>query len=159
MPTEAERQSLAELLQPPPLIPGQEKQGSSQVESVLRNGDASAEIRARPMPRPRRAIALWLLVGLLFLVVGSGAAFIVWDQVTSAPRNSGAGDEDALAYLPADSTVFLQIDMEEWARHLMTSSQIEPQIRALGTSELFTDCKRATGLEPLQLFQQVSIAV
>src|SRR4029077_805982 len=80
-----------------------------------------------------------------------------WSAIVNRGHNAGTGHEDPLAYVPADSSLVVGINLGElepaWRE------QFEKGIRNLNPSPGFLDdCKTSTGIEFTELFDQVILA-
>src|SRR5205823_5090969 len=73
-------------------------------------------------------------------------------------RNVGTGAEDPLAYVPADSSVVLFIDFGTVLGNPSFGSRVEQSL-VQNNGTFLADCKRETGLEFKDLFNQVTYGV
>jgi hypothetical protein len=148
MPTEAEREALTAALQPaPPTAPVAEGEG-----------EAAGEAKSSPTRR-RRVLVAYLVCGLLVMASTGVGAFMVWDRVAHGTRNTGTGEENALAYIPGDSNIVLRIEAEHWSNQPELRLQMEHYVRSLGNSPFFLDWRRSIGLEFTDLFHELTYAL
>jgi hypothetical protein len=117
----------------------------------------------RPRPKQRRKrratgvnqlVKLYLMLGavtLLFLIGGSCVAawlYINWD------KNRGTGNEDPLAYVPADSTILVGFDVGTLMNHSAIAAQVDKSFKGSGghASDWIKEVQKETGLQFKELF-------
>ncbi|HLN26734.1 MAG TPA: hypothetical protein VK395_03260 [Gemmataceae bacterium] len=105
-----------------------------------------------------RGTILAIVLGALFLFLLAGGGlgfylFMTWD------KNRGRGDEDLLAYVPADSQVICGFDFKT----MMSEPSIASWARGLAqdtrNNAFFEACRKETGLEFEQLFDHAVLAI
>jgi hypothetical protein len=102
-----------------------------------------------------------ILLGSAMIVAlfTAGTAYFVWHTIENWGRNTGTGREDPLAFVPAESTLVMGVDMGALADHPAWAALIEKGIRDLNRTPLFwDDCKANTGIEFRDLFDHVILA-
>jgi hypothetical protein len=109
-------------------------------------------------PRPRRrrkrrkkghgqTLAIILGSAAIVLLFAGGVAYFVWSSVYNRGQNKGTGQEDPLAYVPADSNVVVGLDFSALMDQPVLAGQIEKALRQSGRDNPVDDCKKNTGLE------------
>ena len=100
------------------------------------------------------------LSGLAAVLGVGGATYYAWDQLTAPRRNTGDGNEEPLALLPADSDVIIRINAADLAAaDPSLANPLEQHIRSLGASRIFYDSVGAVGVEPVDLFHQLTFGI
>jgi predicted Zn finger-like uncharacterized protein len=105
-----------------------------------------------------RGILIGVAAGVLLLLLlggGGGVGYYFW----FSGINRGSGNEDPLAYVPADSNFVAGLDMNA----LYSDSVLGPPIREKAFKQNLSDdfperVKKETGLQPEELFAQVVLA-
>jgi hypothetical protein len=146
------------------LEPGAETTGISS-EPAPSIGQSWAEDRS-PRPRSSRAPGaanrtrrLILASCVIVLVFTAATAYFAWSAVVNRGRNAGSGREIPLAYVPADSTLVLGINLGQLADQPAWRDQLEKAIRSQDPAPGFLDdCKTHAGIERSELFDQVILA-
>jgi len=106
-----------------------------------------------------------LLIGIIagsvlavLLAVGAVAAW-VWPGFLISYTNKGTGNEDPLAYVPADSTMVFGFDGNTLLNNPAFGPQLQAQLQKTSDEkDLFDDCKASTGLEFKELFDRFIVA-
>ena len=107
----------------------------------------------------RRIRRLILGSAFIVLVFTAATAYFAWSAIVNRGRNTGTGLEDPLAYVPADSSLIVGINLGQFADQPEWREQIEKGIRKLNISPgLLDDCKKSTGVEFAELLDQVILA-
>jgi hypothetical protein len=119
-------------------------------------------------PRPRSSLAAAtsgrarpLILGscVIVIVFTAATAYFAWSAVVNRGRNAGNGREIPLAYVPADSTLVIGINLGQLADQPAWRDQLEKAIRSQDPAPGFLDdCKAKTGVERSELFDQVILA-
>jgi hypothetical protein len=154
MPGDREREALAVRLRPvPPPPPSARDSG----EQVL----AAGAMPAPPISVRRRVFLAAVTLACLAVVLGlGGATYFAWDHITGPSRNHGNGDEEPLALIPANSDVVIRINTGALiAADPTLANSVEQHIRSLGTSRIFYDSAGAVGIEPADLFHQLTYGI
>jgi predicted Zn finger-like uncharacterized protein len=106
--------------------------------------------------RTKKILTISAAIVVLFT---AGTAYLVWKTIENWGRNEGTGREVPLAFVPAESTLVVGVDLGALADHPGWTEQIEKGIRSLIRSQSFLDdCKTNTGIEFRELFDQVILA-
>jgi hypothetical protein len=96
---------------------------------------------------------------VIVIVFTAATAYFAWSAVVNRGRNIGSGREIPLAYVPADSTLVLGINLGLLADHPAWRDRLENAIRSQDPAPGFLDdCKAKTGVERSELFDQVILA-
>ncbi len=120
-------------------------------------------VRARPKfnKKPKKksgtglVVALILGVTFLFLLAGGavgGYVFLNWN------KNRGTGEEDLLAYVPADSQVIMGFDLNTLMSQPSLAS-VRDVIKSGDSDNTLEACRKQTGLEYKDLFGRIVIAI
>jgi Zn-finger nucleic acid-binding protein len=115
---------------------------------------------AKASPRSNRTKRVILLSALIVVLFTAGTAYMAWHTIENWGHNEGTGREDPLAFIPADSTLVLGVDLGALADHPAWADEVEKGIRSLNRTPIFwDDCKTNTGIEFRELFDRVIIAL
>lgn len=119
----------------------------------------------RPRPKKKsvkkrgggRLVLFGILGGVLFLLLAGGgvAAYFLW----FAGVNRGSGDEDPLAYMPADANLVMGIDAAALLKDPVFGTQIRQSMQQNTGNDFPERMKKETGLEVEELFAQVTIGM
>ena len=120
--------------------------------------DEEEEVRPRKRKRKKAGNQTLILAasigGLVLLLAGVGFAGFVWPGFFR-----GAGD-NPLAYVPANSTMIMSVDVEAVVDQLELQSQLQDALKnSPGGGVTLSDCKKQTDLEFKELFNQVTVAM
>jgi hypothetical protein len=92
-------------------------------------------------------------------VFTAATAYFAWSAVVNRGRNVGSGREIPLAYVPADSSLVLGINLGQLVDQPEWRERLEKAIRLQDPAPGFLDdCKAKTGIERSELFDQVILA-
>src|SRR5713101_1455407 len=106
-----------------------------------------------------RAKRILLFSAVIVALFTGGTAYLAWKTIENWGRNQGTGREDPLAFVPAESTLVVGVDLGALADHPDWAEQMEKGIRNLHRAPSFLDdCKTNTGIEFRELFDQVILA-
>jgi hypothetical protein len=132
-----------------------EESGTGSEPGTLTSQDATV-----PAPSSSRRMRRLIVGSALIVVVFTGVtAYFAWSAIVNRGRNTGTGLEDPLAYVPPDSSLVVGINLGQFADRPEWREQIEKGIRNLNISPGFLDdCKKNTGIEFAELFDQVILA-
>lgn len=149
MPGAEERETLSQRFRPvpapPPIPPPSE---------VVEAGTPATPSRRRVL------ITAASLSGLAALLGVGTATYYAWDHLTAPKRNTGDGEEDSLSLIPADSDVVMRIKAGALAAADATlANPLEQHVRSLGASRLFYDPAGAIGVEPTDLFDELTYGI
>src|SRR5207237_10425792 len=128
--------------------------------------DAEDEDEADERPRRRSSrksssgnkvllVILLVIGGAFLLLAAAGGAGYYW--YINRNRNHGTGNEDPLAFVPADCTVIVGVDMGALLEQPTIAQQIQQSFRRNNTAFL-VDPKRDAGIEFKDLFDHMWIA-
>jgi hypothetical protein len=123
--------------------------------------DADLDQPASPKrSQPNRIKKIILASALIVVLFTAGTAYMAWHTIENWGRNDGSGREDPLAFIPAESTLILGVDLGALADHPAWADEVEKGIRGLNHTPIFwDDCKTNTGIEFRELFDRVIIAL
>jgi hypothetical protein len=151
MPSDAERAALTARLKPAPVEPP--------TAGANRDEDLGELVTAKPRPRSRLLVASFVSAALVLLLGSGWVAYLAWEHLAGAVANTGSGNEQPLAYLPPDSTVLIRLRVDPDKSDPLVGGRFEQLVRDLGNSPVFYDTKTATGLEPGELFYELTYGV
>jgi hypothetical protein len=155
---------------PPARKPPRKPRRFEKADEQRANDGDTEDLDDRPRPKKRRKhkatgvnqlVKLYLLLGavtLLLLAGGGGIAawlYINWD------KNRGIGNEDPLAYIPADSTIIAGFDVGTLMNHPAVAAQVEKSFKEnqANTGGWFKEVHKETGLEFKDLFEHTICAM
>jgi hypothetical protein len=108
----------------------------------------------------KRIRRMVLVSGVIVLVFTAATAYLAWSAVVNRGRNSGTGQEDPLAYVPAESTLVIGINLGELPDQPAWRELFEKVLRSFNQNMGFlNDCKTNTGVELSELFEQTILAL
>ncbi len=114
----------------------------------------------RPRRRRKKQSQRGLLIGLGagggVLVLAALVFLLIW--LLRSSDNQGTGDEDPLAFVPADSSVIVGVDMGAFMDH-PTIGPLILGAMAQGQANFLRDAKKETGLEVRDLFDQWIVVI
>ena len=97
------------------------------------------------------------IAGIVLLVLGAATGGGIYWYLTSG-NNSGTGNEDPLAYLPADASMLVGMDPPTLMAQPGIGAQIEQGIARQSGSDFVANTKKQTGIDFKDLFGQVVMA-
>jgi predicted Zn finger-like uncharacterized protein len=108
----------------------------------------------------KQGLVIGIIGGVLLLVLLAlgGVAAFVWPGFLRSGVNRGTGDEDPLAYVPADSGQVFSVDVHSLLSDPALATALEPVLRNVKSDALVGAVMRETGLDFGDLCERVVIA-
>ena len=131
----------------------------SRIEATSDFDESGSSEAFQNRSRSNRTKKILLASALIVALFTAGTAYFVWHTIENWGRNTGTGREDPLAFVPAESTLVMGVDMGALADHPAWAALIEKGIRDLNRTPIFwDDCKTNTGVEFRDLFDHIILA-